>query len=173
LLTAITVVPAAGTNISTLNPCPLNACCNLWGQCGTNKDFCAITGDGTPGTGTCISNCGMEIVNNNVAPSVYRKIGYFEAWNPERPCLWMDVSSIDESKFTHVHFAFADVTPDFRVDVSKVQDQFDKFKALKKAKRIVAFGGWTASTSKTTFQIFRDGGECTLKTVVSVFWFLM
>jgi GH18 family chitinase len=126
---------------------------------GTTKDFCAITGDGTPGTGTCISNCGMNIVNNAAPPSQFRKIGYFEAWNPDRPCLWMDATSIDETKFTHVHFAFADITSDFQVDVSKVQAQFNKFKALKTAKRVVAFGGWAASTSKTTFQVFRDGGS--------------
>jgi GH18 family chitinase len=126
---------------------------------GTTKDFCEVTGDGTPGTGTCISNCGTDIVNNDVAPAVFRKIGYFEAWNPDRPCLWMDVGSIDQSKYTHIHFAFADVTPDFQVDVSKVQVQFDKFKALRTSKRIIAFGGWAASTSKSTFQTFRDGGK--------------
>ena len=27
-----TPVPPAGTNISLLNPCPLNACCDVWGQ---------------------------------------------------------------------------------------------------------------------------------------------
>ncbi|GAB1316462.1 hypothetical protein MFIFM68171_06672 [Madurella fahalii] len=134
--------PSAGTNISTLNPCPLNSCCNIWGQCGTTKEFCKITGDGTPGMGTCISNCGMDIVNNKNAPAVYRKIWYFEAWNSERQCLWMDVTSFDESRFTHIHFAFADITPDFQVDVTK---------------RIVAFDGWAASTSPTTFQIFREG----------------
>jgi GH18 family chitinase len=101
----------------------------------------------------------MDIVNNNTPPSEYRRIGYFEAWNVDRDCLWMDATSIDENQFTHIHFAFADVTPDFKVDISKVQVQFDKFKALKKSKRIVAFGGWAASTSTTTFQIFRDGGE--------------
>ncbi|KAK4663417.1 hypothetical protein QC763_608160 [Podospora pseudopauciseta] len=152
-----TVAPPAGTNISTLNPCPLNTCCNIWGQCGTTKDFCEVTGDGTPGTGTCISNCGMTIVNNNAPPAEYKKIGYFEAWSTDRDCLWMDATSIDETQFTHIHFAFADVTPDFRVDVSKVQAQFNKFKALKRSKRIIAFGGWAASTSPTTFQIFRAG----------------
>jgi GH18 family chitinase len=100
----------------------------------------------------------MDIVNNSVPPAEYRRIGYFEAWNPDRLCLWMDASAIDQSKFTHIHFAFADVTPDFKVDVSKVQAQFNKFKALTTSKRIIAFGGWAASTSTTTFQIFRDGG---------------
>jgi hypothetical protein len=27
-----TPTPPAGTNVSTLNPCPLNACCDIWGQ---------------------------------------------------------------------------------------------------------------------------------------------
>lgn len=27
-----TAEPAAGTDLSTLNPCPLNACCSVWGQ---------------------------------------------------------------------------------------------------------------------------------------------
>lgn len=156
------------SNASThhLNTCPHSSGKPLRADIrytGTTKDFCEITGDGTPGTGTCVSNCGMDIINNNTPPSEYRRIGYFEAWNVDRDCLWMDASSIDENQFTHIHFAFADVTPDFRVDISKVQAQFDKFKALKKSKRIVAFGGWAASTSTTTFQIFRDGGESTLQ----------
>lgn len=28
-----------GTDLGTLNQCPLNACCNIWGQCGTAADF--------------------------------------------------------------------------------------------------------------------------------------
>lgn len=27
-----TPIPPAGTNLSTLNPCPLNSCCDIWGQ---------------------------------------------------------------------------------------------------------------------------------------------
>lgn len=37
-------------------------------------------------------------------------IGYFEAFNTERPCLTMDVTYMDTSKLTHIHFAFATVT---------------------------------------------------------------
>lgn len=78
--------------LAALNPCPLNACCNAWGQCGTTKEFCVdTTVDGAPGTaakGTygCISNCGMDIVNNNKAPAKFERIAYFEAWNHNRPC---------------------------------------------------------------------------------------
>lgn len=32
------VMPPA--NWAKLNPCPLNACCNVWGQCGISSEFC-------------------------------------------------------------------------------------------------------------------------------------
>lgn len=37
---------------ANLNPCPLNVCCNIWGQCGTTDDFCVISKSetGAPGT---------------------------------------------------------------------------------------------------------------------------
>lgn len=59
--------PTDGTKIADMNMCPLNACCNIWGQCGITRDFCIDTNTGPPGTakkGTygCISNCGLDIV---------------------------------------------------------------------------------------------------------------
>lgn len=30
----------AASNWTNLNPCPLNACCDIWGQCGITADFC-------------------------------------------------------------------------------------------------------------------------------------
>lgn len=123
------------------------------------KEFCDIKGDGTPGTGVCINNCETGIVNNKSPPAQLRSIGYFEAWNPERPCLWMDITDFDQDRYTHIHFAFANVTSNLAVDVGSVQTQFNKFKTLRKSKRILSFGGWAQSTSKTTFQIFRDAGK--------------
>lgn len=35
-----------------LNPCPLNVCCNVWGQCGTTDDFCVISKSATGAPGT-------------------------------------------------------------------------------------------------------------------------
>lgn len=84
--------PAAGVKLASLNPCPLNACCNIWGMCGTTTDFCVdTTVDNTPGTakkGTngCISNCGTAIVNNANPPASFGMIGYFEGWNANRRC---------------------------------------------------------------------------------------
>lgn len=46
--------PASGTSDTwaSLNPCPLNVCCNVWGQCGATDDFCVINpaSTGAPGT---------------------------------------------------------------------------------------------------------------------------
>ncbi|KAJ4197154.1 hypothetical protein NW767_009046 [Fusarium falciforme] len=58
------------TDISDLNSCPLNACYNIWGQCGITKDFCTDTNTGAPGTAKentngCISNCGTKIVKGS------------------------------------------------------------------------------------------------------------
>lgn len=37
--------PSTGTtwDWAELNPCPLNACCNMWGQCGITPEFCTNT----------------------------------------------------------------------------------------------------------------------------------
>lgn len=156
--------PEDGTELQDLNPCPLNVCCNVWGQCGTTDDFCVeapadtgAPGTSKPGKNGCISSCGMEITNNNSPPSSFAHVAYFEAWNHNRRCLHMDVGKIDRDKYTHIHFAFADITPDYQVDVSKHQGQFNLMKTLTGIKRIVSFGGWAYSTEAPTYNIFRTG----------------
>ncbi|KAK1833707.1 hypothetical protein QBC39DRAFT_254113 [Podospora conica] len=151
--------PTDGTPLHRLNPCPLNVCCNHWGQCGLNQDFCTVTQSptGAPGTTMCISNCETGIIKSNPPPSSQIRIAYFEAWNDNRPCLRMRVDRIDKSKYTHVHFAFADITPDtFQVDISKMQYQFDIFKTMTGIKKIISFGGWAFSAEAPTYQILRD-----------------
>jgi chitinase len=69
----------------------------------------------------------------------------------------MDARQIDVTKYTHIHFAFAGVTPDLQVDVSGVQDQFTKFLRLNNVLRILSFGGWSFSTLADTAPIFRNG----------------
>jgi hypothetical protein len=84
-----TVEPPSGTNISELNPCPLNVCCNIWGQCGTTDDYCTVSASksGAPGTSGhpsgCISNCGRDIIKGP-APESKIKVAYFESWNFNR-----------------------------------------------------------------------------------------
>ncbi|KAJ6151665.1 hypothetical protein N7470_006793 [Penicillium chermesinum] len=156
--------PTDGTPLSDLNPCPLNACCDVWGQCGITSDFCTKTNSttGAPGTaknGTngCISNCGTDIVNNDDPPSEFLSIGYFEAFDQERECLNMDITNFDIGSYSHLHFAFASITTDYDINVTTVQDQFDKLKTLSGVKRVLSFGGWSFSTDADSFPIFRKG----------------
>ncbi|KAJ4259837.1 hypothetical protein NW757_001787 [Fusarium falciforme] len=150
------------TDISDLNPCPLNACCNIWGQCGITKDFCTDTNTGAPGTAKentngCISNCGTKIVKGSGDGSV--RVGYFQGYGMGRDCLYQDASQIDASKYTHLHFAFGTLTQDFDVEVGDKlsQYQFQEFKRIKNVKKILSFGGWDFSTNPATYAIFREG----------------
>lgn len=122
-----------GSSLASLNPCPLNACCDIWGQCGITSDFCTASesATGAPGTAApnqngCISNCGSDIVNNADAPPVTYNVGYFEAFNLERSCLNMGADEIP-SGYSHVHFAFATITPGFQIDISDSADQWELF----------------------------------------------
>ncbi|KAJ6032219.1 glycoside hydrolase [Penicillium herquei] len=158
-------VGMAASNWTNLNPCPLNACCDIWGQCGITADFCtpSLSSTGAPGTaknGTngCISNCGTNITNNDEGPSTVRRIGYFEAWNSDRPCLNMDVSKLQgTSYYTDIHWAFANLTESWEVDVSGEQEQFDGLLNLTGVNRVLSFGGWGFSTSAYTYSILRSG----------------
>lgn len=89
------------STLASLNPCPLNTCCDNWGQCGITAEFCTenpsdtgAPGSTKPKTISCISNCGTNITNNNAAPIEFLRVGYFEASNMERPCLHMAVSNL-------------------------------------------------------------------------------
>ncbi|KAH7029919.1 glycoside hydrolase superfamily, partial [Microdochium trichocladiopsis] len=159
-----TVRPTDGTKITDLNPCPLNVCCSGWGYCGLTEEFCVDTSiDNTPGTARpstngCISNCGkIEITNNDRPPANFIRVGYFEGWNGERPCLNMDVDEIG-SPITHIHFAFGDISNDFVPSVGgDIQDQWQKFLKITSQKRIISFGGWAFSNEPGTSHIIRQG----------------
>ncbi|KAL2193085.1 hypothetical protein P885DRAFT_46060 [Corynascus similis CBS 632.67] len=163
-----TVRPPAGTNISTLNPCPLNVCCNIWGQCGMTDDFCIVSksetgapGTAAPGKHGCISNCGRDIIKGS-PPTKKIKLGYFEGWNFNRECLTMDASQINTETYTHVHFAFPNVTRgDFRIEITdpQVKEQFEYFKKLQGVKKIVSLGGWDFSALPGTFMILREAAQ--------------
>lgn len=74
----------------------------------------------------------------------------------------MHVDQIDTSTYTHIHFAFANVTRgDYRVEITdpKVLEQFEIFKGMIGVKKIVSLGGWAFSTEPGTFQILRDAAK--------------
>ncbi|KAI7973519.1 hypothetical protein EIK77_004125 [Talaromyces pinophilus] len=157
-----TAVAPAGTDLSTLNECPLNACCDIWGQCGTTSEFCTPSNSttGAPGTAAkgqngCISNCGTDIIYSS-PPAEFRRIGYFEGFDFNRPCLSESILSVDTSQYTHIHLAFATLNADFSVNVTGMGDNFDLFAGLSGFKRIISFGGWDYSTDASTYDIFRE-----------------
>ncbi|KAB5511420.1 hypothetical protein GE09DRAFT_690361 [Coniochaeta sp. 2T2.1] len=153
----------ANAKITDMNPCPLNACCNIWGQCGITRDFCIDTNTGPPGTaktGTygCISNCGLDVVKGSGTGAI--KLAYFQGYGMGRACLYQDALQIDTSKYTHLHFGFGTLAPStYEVHVGDMlaSYQFTQFQLIRNAKRILSFGGWSFSTDPATYLIFRDG----------------
>ncbi|KAF1841659.1 glycoside hydrolase family 18 protein [Cucurbitaria berberidis CBS 394.84] len=159
-----TEMPSDMSNLSNLNPCPLNACCNKWGQCGITSEFCTVSrsqtgapGTSEPGTNGCISNCGTEIVNQGTMPTDFIRLGYYESFSLSRPCLAMRPSQIPKGYYTHLHYAFGNVTTGYAVDLTGSLDLFEEFRALQGVKRIMSFGGWAFSTEPATAPIFREG----------------
>lgn len=158
--------PAAGKKLEDVNPCPLNACCNIWGQCGISGEFCVKkTGpSGNPGTAPpgfngCVSSCGMDIVNGDVGNGAFGRVGYYETWNFNRPCLNLRVENANlDGSYTHIHWAFAEVDPaDWSVKIVDKYKQWDDFKNLPGGiKKIISFGGWGYSTEPETYDILRQ-----------------
>jgi chitinase len=124
----------------------------------SNSNFPRAPGTAEPHTNGCISNCGTKVKSASSGVDDARRVGYFEAWNMNRPCANMDISKITlDGYYTHVHWAFANISTNWAVDVSGQQDQFDGLLKLEKIKRILSFGGWGFSTDTYTHNIFRNG----------------
>ncbi|RYP51592.1 hypothetical protein DL768_003099 [Monosporascus sp. mg162] len=113
------------------------------------------------GSNGCISSCGSDIVNNDVGPEEVRVIGHFQAWNMDRKCLHMDISKITKvapigwQHYTHVHFAFPNITSDLAVKIGTLEDQFSDFTNLTGIKKTVSFGSWAFPNDAPTYEIFR------------------
>ncbi|KAH7091198.1 glycoside hydrolase superfamily [Paraphoma chrysanthemicola] len=159
-----TTAPSDMSKINELNPCPLKACCNVWGNCGISKDFCILNpadtkapGTTQPGANSCVASCGLEITNNGSPPAQFIRIGYFEAFNMERPCLHMLPGQINTNFYTHIHFAFGGISSSYAVEMGNLQPMFEDFKKLTGVKKIMSFGGWSFSTEADTAPIFRQG----------------
>ncbi|KAK3330048.1 killer toxin alpha/beta [Apodospora peruviana] len=156
--------PTGDTKLEDLNPCPLNACCNVWGQCGIDSDFCVKElgpsknpGTSPPGKNGCVASCGTSVINNKEAPAAgFQKIGYYESWNWNRKCLNMRADQLDYiDDYTHMHWGFAEIGPDFTVSIPDEHKQFDGFKKLQ-INKIISFGGWGYSTEPATYDKLRE-----------------
>jgi GH18 family chitinase len=108
-------------------------------------------------------------------------LAYYEAFSNQRPYLNLDPQAIStleaiggengsfgiDSAWSHIHFAFANITEDFQVDIGSVKDEFEGFKKLEKPKdqagveinqgKVLSFGGWSFSTDQDSYAIFRKG----------------
>ncbi|ORY57858.1 killer toxin alpha/beta [Pseudomassariella vexata] len=155
--------PGKGQNLTSLNPCPLNACCNIWGQCGINSDFCVLKrgpsnnpGTSPPGKNGCVSNCGLDIVNTSKKPPNYGRVGYYESWSWSRPCLRMNARDANTLGYSIIHWAFANIGPDYTVVINDTYKQWNQFKKIPDVKKVVSFGGWGYSTEPATYNILRQ-----------------
>lgn len=138
--------PIDGTKLEDLNPCPLNACCNKWGQCGITPEFCTVSkgptgnpGTSAPGVAGCVSSCGTSIVKGTTAPASFGRVGYYESWNMDRKCLRMKASDANPGGYNIIHWAFAEInTSDWTVRINDPHGQWAAFKALKDVKKVCA-----------------------------------
>lgn len=92
-------------------------------------------------------------------PATYRSIGFYEGFNLQRPCLYQDISQLDISAYTHIYFSFGVLSPSYVVQIPNITAtyEFDQFKKIQGAKRILSIGGWAFSTDPSTYMIFREG----------------
>jgi GH18 family chitinase len=117
-------------------------------------------GTAKAGTNGCISNCGTAIISSATPPNPFRRIGYFEGDNLNRPCVNMDISQVNASAYTHLHFAFATLSSNYEVIVSNdsyTQFEFARFKNITGPIKMLTIGGWDFSTNPDTYMIFRNG----------------
>ncbi|KAG5790187.1 hypothetical protein H9Q69_010751 [Fusarium xylarioides] len=156
-----TTAPKKGQSLANLNPCPLNSCCDVWGQCGITPDYCTAEKGltGNPGTAPpkkngCVSNCGIDIKNNSDKPKDFIKIAYYESWNWDRPCLNYRAINLGATTYTHAHWGFATLDKSYNVVVNDTYKQLDDFLSLPN-KKILSFGGWGYSTDPKTFESLR------------------
>ncbi|KAH7024909.1 uncharacterized protein B0I36DRAFT_387329 [Microdochium trichocladiopsis] len=157
--------PSGNEVLADLNPCPLNVCCNIWGQCGVNSDFCTEKraesgnpGTSPPKTNGCVSNCGMAIKTDGKKPGSFGRIGYYESWNFNRPCMTMSAANANtDGTYTHIHWSFASISmTDWTVKIDDEHKQWSGFKGLKNIKKIISFGGWAFSNEQPTYDILRQ-----------------
>lgn len=138
--------------------CPLNACCSQFGFCGVTSEFCATTTSATnsPGTVGCQSNCGMTYKATSGPPSEFIKIGYWEEFQWQRPCMNLDGAGlqnmIDSNNYTEIHYSFG-VIDNYEVSITNMTT-FYEFLNVTGVKKVVTFGGWAFSTDSDTIHIF-------------------
>lgn len=133
--------------------CPLNVCCSEFGFCGTTEDFC---GDG------CASNCEQPKPSGPATDTQKMVIGYWEAWNMDKPCGTMSPNEIPVNMLTHLIVSFGYISQDFRITnmdgiSSEIYRDIGNIKARNPSLKImIALGGWTFSDPGPWQNVFPD-----------------
>ncbi|KAL4806278.1 glycoside hydrolase superfamily [Aspergillus unguis] len=158
-----TEMPKDGTPLASLNPCPLNACCNTLGNCGASPDYCIYQegptgnpGTAPPGLRGCVSNCGLDIIDSSEQPEEFMRVGYYVSFNLDRPCLNLRAAHIPVNDYTHINWGFASINEKFQISVNDTHDQWEDFLALQGVKRIISLGGWGYSVNRVAYDVLRE-----------------
>ncbi|KAL2843901.1 glycoside hydrolase superfamily [Aspergillus pseudoustus] len=158
-----TEMPTDGTPLAELNPCQLNACCNTLGQCGVSPEYCIYEEGptGNPGTAPegrkgCISNCGLDIIDNSEPPAEFMRIGYYESFNFDRPCLNLRAKHINVNDYSHIHWGFVTVNTTFHIGINDTYNQWKDFLALEGVQKVISIGGWGYSVNSASIDVLRE-----------------
>jgi GH18 family chitinase len=74
------------------------------------------------------------------APTPQMSIGFFDSWGYSRPCAAMTAKQVDYSKYTHLLWAFLQITPDLNLDLGD-NNQWNDYLAIPNVKKLVSLGG--------------------------------
>lgn len=133
--------------------CRLNVCCSEFGFCGSTSEFCS---EG------CQSNCDQPKPDGPASDVQKIIMGYWEAWNMQKPCGTMNPSEIPVHMLTHLYVSFGYVNSDFRVtNMDGIDPELYKNIGNVKSKNpalkiVIALGGWTFSDPGPWQNVFPD-----------------
>ncbi|KAJ1946929.1 hypothetical protein GGF37_000828 [Kickxella alabastrina] len=141
-----------------LSECPLKACCSKDGFCGVSGEHCTVVESptGAPGTKGCETNCDIGYVKGS-APAEFINVGYYETWSKGWSCMNGGILAVDWSKYTHIHYSFADIGLNLNVTMDEMAAaEFGSFLRVSGVKKVVSFGGWGISTDVATYTHLRN-----------------
>lgn len=159
--------PAEMTRLGSLNPCSLNACCNIWGPCGTTAEVALQQGRKVV---LLVQRQGVLIAAYRIVPPTSSTMLKPDHYQPSVECKHSIVGAIIttinmsseatsklEIRTDHVSIwwlAISTQTPiptsaspsvidqnTCQVDVSYIQHQFTAFVQMRGSKRFLSLGG--------------------------------
>ena len=90
------------------------------------------------------------------------EIGYYASWAAYRSCREFQVKNIDPRSYTHLNYAFGNISKGVMVDPQSSDEisEIKQFTALKEIntslKTLVSVGGWTFNDPGPTRREFHD-----------------